>query len=269
MLLIKHKMNHSKQKGQGIIWIVIIVAIIGLIVFWVSKNSIIQTSTTQKESTMSTEPVPEPSITPIETRSLENIGDDLLKLNSEVKDIDNSINDTQSKIFQEEVGRRLSVLNTLSQKADEITIITSTEKQTLKTMVDEEIKSLESIIIYIGDESSASGLQQEKKIVANSYSTFALYVPKVRIIAHANMIVSIADALTAITSDSVLMPQIDDAKVKAQNAVNLVTPLTPENYPGFKTTFKTARDLLKTARMNLNNVYSILRENSKLIENPI
>ena len=61
------------------------------------------------------------------------------------------------------------------------------------------------------------------------------------------------------TTDAALQAKIQDSKTKAQSAIDLVMPLLPDQYPGFRTTLKTARDLLKTARTNLNTVFSALK----------
>lgn len=158
-----------------------------------------------------------------------------------------------------EIDRRLVSLNNLTAKISGVKRISATQKETLLAQVKIEIANLTDLKVKIEAETDATALQEEKKSITESYRTYALFIPKIEIIAHADKIIEVANAMAAKTTDSTLLAKISDSKTKAQSAIDLVMPLMPDQYPTFRTTLKTARDLLKTARTNLNTVYSALK----------
>lgn len=160
---------------------------------------------------------------------------------------------------QKEINRRLENLNKLITKINNISKISSSQKEKLLTQVTTEINKLEELKTKIEAETDATALQEEKKSITESYRIYALFIPKIEIIAHADKIITIAEAMSGKTTDEALLAKISDSRAVAQSSIDLVMPLMPEQYPGFKTTLKTARDLLKTARTNLNQVYSALK----------
>jgi hypothetical protein len=113
-----------------------------------------------------------------------------------------------------------------------------------------------------------------------SYRIYALYIPKITIIANADKILNLIEGematLTAklqlrideakkngynVDTMTNLMTQrkakLDDATAKANTAIANVTPLTPDGWPGNKTVLEAARDLLKTARKDLNDAQKL------------
>ena len=158
-----------------------------------------------------------------------------------------------------EIERRLGSLNKLIGKIEGISRISTTQRETLVAQVKIEITKLEELKTKIDAETDATALQEEKKSIIDSYRIYALFIPKIEIIAHADKVITIAEAMSARTTDEALLTKINDSSAKAQSAIDLVMPLLPEQYPGFKTTLKSARDLLKTARTGLNEVYSSLK----------
>jgi hypothetical protein len=158
-----------------------------------------------------------------------------------------------------EIDRRLASLNKLTDKINGIKRISSTQRETLLAQIKIEITSLQDLKTKIEAETDATALQEEKKSITESYRIYALLIPKIEIIAHADKIISLADAMSAKTTDEGLKKIIAESKAKAQSAIDLVMPLVPEDYPGFKTTLSTARDMLKDARTNLNTVFATLK----------
>jgi hypothetical protein len=87
-------MSKKAHKGQGAVWVILIIAIIALIAIWISKNPINSTSTTAPENNSVLTPTATPtSITP--SQSLDEIEKDLKTLNNTATDIDKGLNDTQ------------------------------------------------------------------------------------------------------------------------------------------------------------------------------
>jgi len=158
-----------------------------------------------------------------------------------------------------EIDRRLASLEKLSGKINSIKRLTATQRETLLAQVQIEVTKLTELKTKINAETDATTLQEQKKSITESYKIYALFIPKIEIMAHADKIIEIADAMKVKTDDAALISKISDAKTKAQSAYDLVFPLVPEDYPDYKITLKTARDLLRTARTSLNDVFSTLK----------
>lgn len=91
-------MYQKTHKGQGIIWVILILAIIALIIVWISKNP--QTSlTTTAPADKVVEPTPTATTTITPSQSLTDIKKSLDSLNSSASDIDKGINDTQLDVL--------------------------------------------------------------------------------------------------------------------------------------------------------------------------
>lgn len=157
-----------------------------------------------------------------------------------------------------EIERRITSLNKLIEKMGEINRLTSIQTNTLQAQVRTEIAKLEELKLKINSETDADALKLQKQSVFNSYKYYALYVPEIQIIAHANKIIDIANAMNAKTTDAGLKKIISDSSAKAQSAIDMVIVLTPEGTNN-KATLTTARDMLKEARTSLNTVYSSLK----------
>ncbi len=162
-----------------------------------------------------------------------------------------------------EIDRRLASLTNITTRINGITRITDAQKQSLLTQVQNEINNLNDLKTKIQAETDATALQAEKTSIVQSYRVYALFVPEIEIIAQADKIMDIADAMSSKTTDATLLSKIADAKSKAQNAIDLVLPLTPEGYPGNRSVLLSARDTLKTARVNLTGSFALLKANSK------
>lgn len=93
-------MNLKIHKGQGVVWIILIIAIVALIAIWISKNpsSSQTTAPTIVETIDSGENL---SGTPTPTKSLTEINMSLKELDSSALEIDKGINDTQLDINQQ------------------------------------------------------------------------------------------------------------------------------------------------------------------------
>lgn len=158
-----------------------------------------------------------------------------------------------------EIDRRLTSFNKLLEKLAGIDKITETQKQVLEAQIKIEIGKLEELKTKIDVETDATALQDLKKTIFDSYKSFALYLPKIEIVAHADRIIAIADEMTKKTTDTDLLKKISDAKTKAEVATSVVLPLLPEQYPDYKVDLKESRDQLSEARLLLNSVYPQLK----------
>ncbi len=103
----------------------------------------------------------------------------------------------------------------------------------------------------IQNDTDAQTLTTDKQSIVKSYRVYALFMPKIRIIAHADRILEVANEMKAKTTSTDALSKIADAQTQAQNAINAVSPLTPDGYPGNKTTLDSARGMLRTALADL------------------
>ncbi len=92
-------MIDKNQKGQGAVWVILIIAIIALIAIWISKNPI-KPSTTSVSETNEISISPSITVTVTSAKTLQEIEKSLKDLNAESSEIDNSLNDTQLDITQ-------------------------------------------------------------------------------------------------------------------------------------------------------------------------
>jgi hypothetical protein len=60
--------------------------------------------------------------------------------------------------------------------------------------------------------------------------------------------------------------KLSDATTQATNALNAVVPLTPDGYPGNKTTLESARTMLQTVRTDLKTAESDASQIRKLLK---
>ncbi len=172
-----------------------------------------------------------------------------------------------------EIDRRIASLNKLLDRLNEIKKLSPDQRTSIKTQVESQITSLESLKGKIQQDTDLQTLITDVKSIVTSYRIYLLFIPKTHILAAADRITATADKIG--TFSAKLQTRIDeakskgndvsalqallvdiqaktaDAKVQAQNAVNAVTPLTPEGYPGNKPTLQSARTMLQTGRKDL------------------
>lgn len=158
-----------------------------------------------------------------------------------------------------EIERRLASFNKLKEKLTNVEKITLAQKQVLEAQIKIEIGKLEELKAQIEEETDITALQEQKKSIQNSYKSYALYLPKIEIIAHADKIIEIANSMSSKTTNPDLLTKISDARTKAEVAISIVMPLLPEQYPDYKVDFKEARDTLRESRLLLNSVFGELK----------
>jgi hypothetical protein len=93
-------MKKKSQQGQGAVWIVLIITIVIIVVFWLSKNPSDVIIPQQPTSTESGTPSIAVTVTPKPTQSLDEINEAIKELNESAANIDNGINDSQLDITQ-------------------------------------------------------------------------------------------------------------------------------------------------------------------------
>jgi hypothetical protein len=177
-----------------------------------------------------------------------------------------------------EINRRIAKLNMVLKLIDKIKNLTESQKSTLTTQVHAEIDKLNASQAKISGASDLATLKAEIKSLDNSYKAFALYVPKIQIIAKADKVLATVEKLsdlatklegTDAATDAILADmkkQLADAKTSAQAAIDAVIPLTPGEHSSNKTSLQNARKLLQAAQTSLkaaNKDAKQLRKESK------
>lgn len=177
-----------------------------------------------------------------------------------------------------EINRRIAKLNKVLKFISKIKSLTESQKSTLSSQVQAEIGKLNASQVKISGATDLATLKAEIKSLDNSYKAFALYIPKIQIIAKADKVLTTVEKLHDLAtkfegkdaaSEALLADmkkQLADAKTSAQAAIDAVMPLTPEGHASNKTALKNARKLLQAAQASLkaaNKDAKQLRKTSK------
>lgn len=171
----------------------------------------------------------------------------------------------------QEIDRRAKGLNKLLDRIDEMKRVSSSTRDLLRTTVETEISSLSSLKTKIDSDDSTTTLRTDIRSITKSYRIFALVIPQGAILAMADRIHTIADTMTTVsgklqvriteaqgashdvtvltTALTDLNAKIADAKVQADVAVSLTSPLKPDN--GDNTVFQANKKVLQDARTKL------------------
>jgi hypothetical protein len=177
-----------------------------------------------------------------------------------------------------ELSRRITALTNQVGRIQDMKRLTSDQKTSFTNQIQAEITSLQTLKAKIDADTDLTTLLADVQSIVQSYRVFALFMPKIAILAHADRLMSVdADmgtistklqdritrASTAgkdVSAVNNLMTdraaKLTDANTQAQNAINAVLPLDPSGYPGNKTTLTNARDMLKTGRTDLRTAFS-------------
>lgn len=194
---------------------------------------------------------------------------------------------------EKEINRRITALNNLITKVGALKKLNSDQKASLITQVQAEIANLTALKTKIESDTDLPTLKIDVQSIVASYRVYALFLPKINILAVSDEILNISDKLSSISAKlstqiqetqtsgkdaasisatlSSLQNKISDAKTKAQNAQNLIMPLLPGGYPDNKTALQSARTTLSSARHDLNSARTdavlIIRELKRTILN--
>lgn len=182
-----------------------------------------------------------------------------------------------------EIDRRVTSLTKLVDKINAAKRLTSDQKSTMVGQIQTEISNLSTLKIKIEADTDIATLRTDVQSIVKSYRIYALYIPKMAIIAHADKILNLIEEEMARLTEKLqlrineakgkgysietmtsLMTQrqakLDDAKNQANGAIDKVTPLTPDGWPGNKTELQAARDMLHVARKDVNDAQKLANQ---------
>lgn len=173
-----------------------------------------------------------------------------------------------------EITRRIESLNKLITRISEFKKLSTTQKNSLTSQVQSEITKLTALKAKIAADTDLATLKADVQSIVTAYRTYALFMPKIQILGSADRLQTTADQMSShaaqletkineqqsngkdVTELQTLLAdmkaQIADANTQAQNAINTVTPLTPEGFPGNKTQLQSARQMVVTGIKDLN-----------------
>ncbi len=172
-----------------------------------------------------------------------------------------------------EIDRRIESLNKLVVKINAIKKLNTSQKTDFVNQIQTEISNLQTLKAKIEADTDPAVLKTDVQSIVKSYRVYALFMPKIEVIAAADRMEDAADQISSLSAK--LQTRIDsaktagqdvaslqtllidmkaktaDAKTQAANAINAVISLTPAGFPANKTTLKSARALLRVGHQDL------------------
>lgn len=172
-----------------------------------------------------------------------------------------------------EIDRRVTALNLLMTRLNVLKHLPVADKTNYVTQIQAEITSLTTLKTKITADTDVVTLKTDVQSIVTAYRVFALFIPKIHLLAAADSMTEAATALTNLTT--FLSTQINsaqtagknvtalqtlltdmtakilDAKTQYQTVETLLLPLVPEGYPGNKTSLLTARTDIKAGAQDL------------------
>lgn len=162
-----------------------------------------------------------------------------------------------------EIDRRIASLEKLIDKNGLMKRIDEKSKTALNGQIQLEIDSLTKLKASILAETDSTKLALLKKSIVDSYRVYALFVPKMTIIAHADQIIQTAALMRLKATSTEAQTNIDSASAKATSAIKTVIELLPSGYPANKADLESARTMLKDALKDLNLARPMLAKDKK------
>lgn len=181
-----------------------------------------------------------------------------------------------------EIDRRLASLNSLLTRLNEAKKLSSTNKATLTTLIQQNISNLSSLKSTISAITDQTQLKTEVQSIVKDYRVYALVVPQVQLIIATDNVVSATDKLTTLattlgqkintekaagkdvkeleTALVTMQSKTVSAKAQAQRAQELVMSLTPDGYPSNKSSLQTARSQLVAASRDIKSATQAARK---------
>lgn len=175
-----------------------------------------------------------------------------------------------------EITRRITSLNNLITRINNIKKLSADSKSALSSEVQTQITNLTNLKNKIDADTDMATLKQDVKSIIDSYRIYALFIPRTHIVVGADLILQVVDkfadvqarlqakisqaqssgkdvsTLQAALAD--IQTKVADAKLQANSAINLVTPLQPSPNPqDYKPTLQQARTMLQSARKDLRD----------------
>ena len=166
-----------------------------------------------------------------------------------------------------EITRRINSLNTLTTKLGNIKHLTATQISSFSNEINTEISNLTALKAKVDSDTDLTTLKTDVQSIVKSYRVYALFLPQINILAATDRALYVVDLFNALYpklqeriqeaqtagNNVTILTQaltdiqnnVTDAQTKTEQIISMVTPLTPDGYPGNKTTLQSARGMLK------------------------
>ena len=193
----------------------------------------------------------------------------------------------------QEITRRIDGMNLLITRLGQMAKLSDSDKTTLTSELQSNITNLKTLQSTIDSETVIATLQTDVKSIASTYRIFALVMPRDNVIAAADKLASTVDALNILSTkissrltdpnftisnmtsvtDTLgeIKAKLQDASTQAQNAINAVVPLVPDNsdksvMASNTSALKTARGYIKTGTADIKTVLAEIKALRKSID---
>lgn len=192
-----------------------------------------------------------------------------------------------------EIDRRVLALQRLITRLSEAKKLSDAQKSSFTSQIQSQITSLNSLKTKIDSDTDLATLKTDVQSIITSYRIFALYMPKIHILAAADrmnetfdylsqLVTKLQDRITKAQAKGIdvtalntalgdMQAKLADAKTQYTNAQNTANALTPEGYPDNKSALQSAKNMLLTARKDLtaarNDARTIIQTLKTIKEN--
>jgi len=170
-----------------------------------------------------------------------------------------------------EINRRVTSLNNLIAKINNLKKITDTQKTDFVNQIQAEITSLNTLKTKIDADTDLVTLRTDAQSIVKSYRVYLLLIPKMNILVAADSLDTIADRLDVLagklearintagdvdvaslkTNLADIKTKSADMRIQAQKARDSIIPLTPDGYPGNKGILQQGRQYIVTGKNDL------------------
>ncbi len=176
-----------------------------------------------------------------------------------------------------EITRRLTFLNTLSTDVTSLRKVSNADKTTLKNQIQQQIESLNSLASKISSDTDLTTLKSDVTSIINGYYIFAYFRVKISLMVAADRLTTTTDDMNILYA--ILSTRVTDLKNQGKDTVSLdklltdmqsnltaavsqyqsvVTELgglTPQGYPGNRTSLIDVRTKIRTGAADLRLAY--------------
>ena len=199
----------------------------------------------------------------------------VFQLESDGKKIDLALQDIQLNEITPEIERRQIGLQALIKQINAMINVVATQKTSLTSQVESELGILQAVQRKLPTNFSVEEQEKDKKTIKDSYPVYFVFNVKISEISYADNLVDAANSVK-ILSDQIqvvtnqakqkgkevtkLQNAVNDRNTKisqaitlVQNAVNILNQIAPQGYPDNISSLKQVRDMLTTARENVQS----------------
>ena len=200
-----------------------------------------------------------------------------VKANAPVKIADRKVKADQ------EIDRRVEALNQLVTRINQMKKVPTEGKASLTTKAQENITLLTTLKAKIDADTDLATLKTDVKSIAKSYRIFMLILPQIHMVAAADRVSTTVDQLNVVASKlniriatagdkgtafitqlADMNAKITEAQTKAQDAINTVMTLVPDNgveaqMTSNKKALEDAKAMIETASADVRDASSIAK----------